>query len=121
MAIKIEEKSTEIPVVIGDLEFVFSDTDENRANVRKELFALKEEMENIDDDDEIQNAKDIVKRAYDVILGEGAFDKLYKKTPSVDRLVNYLFQIIEGLEKEVGDILNFKSQSEKAKKYIGKK
>jgi len=52
------------------------------------------------------------------MLGEGAFEKIYKLSPSVIYCMEYFKQIVEGIEEELRAMGFVESQAEKAKKYL---
>ena len=119
MAIKIEKKQTEIPIEIGDLKFAFDVTDESIQRFRENAIKIQQELEVIDDEEEDFNkAKDILKKGFDVILGDGAFERVYQMTPSIPYLLNYFIQLVDGLTEEINDI---GAIQERANKYLRKK
>jgi len=119
LAIKIEKKQTEIPIEIGDLKFAFDVTDESIQRFRENAIKIQQELEVIDDEEEDFNkAKDILKKGFDVILGDGAFERVYQMTPSIPYLLNYFIQLVDGLTEEINDI---GAIQERANKYLRKK
>jgi len=119
LAIKIEKKQTEIPIEIGDLKFAFDVTDESIQRFRENAIKIQQELEAIDDEEEDFNkAKDILRKGFDVILGDGAFEEVYQMTPSIPYLLNYFVQLVDGLTEELNDIGAFQ---ERANKYLRKK
>jgi len=123
MAIKIQEKKTEIPVEIGDLTFEFELTDKSLVSFQKNALATKKGLESLqineneEDEKVLEKAKGILEKGFDLFLGEGAFEKIYEVTPSVAYLNNYLLQLIEGIEEE---IQNLGINDERAQKYMHK-
>lgn len=121
MAIKIQEKQTEIPVEIGTLNFSFELTDESIIAFRKNALATQKGLESLqideseDEEKVLQKAKDVLKKGFDLFLGEGAFDKIYAMTPSVSRLGNYFLQLVDGVSEEIE---NLGINDERAQKYI---
>jgi len=119
MAIKIEKKQTEIPIEIGDLKFTFDVTDESIKKFRENVIQIQKELDSINDEEEdMENAKAILGKGFDVILGDGAFEKVYQMTPSIPYLLNYFVQLVDGLTEELNDIGAFQ---ERANKYLRKK
>lgn len=116
MAIKIQTEEPVIPIEIGELRFEFKLTDDNIQRLYDAHDDVKKEFENIKQDD-LETAKNTVKKALDYILGEGAFDKIYKISPSIIIVVKYFWQITEGLE---GEILKKagKTAQKKVEKYL---
>lgn len=125
MAIKIQEQKPEIPVEIGKLNFKFIVTDESVSEFRKNGVKIQQELEalEIDEKDEsnLELMKDVLRRGFDLMLGEGAFEKIYEMTPSVFYLLNYFTQLSNGIGEELQKIGAFESQQEKVQKYLGKK
>lgn len=108
MAIKIQTKKTSIPVTIGDLEFSFGVSDESAKQFREEAIKVKNELENIaiseDDDQAQEQTKDILKRGFDLMLGEGSFEKIYELSPSVIILTKYFVQLADGIHEEITEL-----------------
>lgn len=125
MAIKIQTKKTEIPVEIGDLEFAFDTSDESIKKFRKEALKVQEEFHSIgadvDSDTAVEEAKKALKRGFDMMLGEGAFEKVYDLSPSVMTCMQYFIQLAEGIEQELQNMGLSESQAELAKKYLAAK
>jgi len=126
MAIRIQTERPEIPIEIGELRFSFDLSDESIKRFREDAKQVVEELQSIslaDEKDEtvFERATEILRRGYDVMLGEGAFDKIYKLSPSLIVLMDYFRQIAEGIERELkGRGLNMLPK-EKAKKYLRKR
>ncbi len=125
MAIKIEEKKPEIPVEIGELRFAFQVTDESILEFRKNGLQIQKELEQleIDEDNEenIEMVKDILKRGFDLILGDGAFEKIYEMTPSVVFLMDYFVQLSNGIADELEKLGAHDALKKRAEKYLRKK
>lgn len=123
MAIKIQTKKTSIPVELGDLKFGFDVTDESIKKFRENAIEIQKELAvlDINDDNALDVTKDILKRGYDLILGDGAFDKVYEMSPSVVIVMDYFVQIIEGIGSELKKMGFNPSAQEKARKYLSKK
>lgn len=127
MAIKIQTEKPTIPVEIGKLRFEFDVSDESIKNFYEKSFETFKEIETIevDEDEEeeviFEKAKDILKKSFDLMLGEGAFVQIYELSPSIFILTNYYKQLYEGISKELEKMGFNESQVEKAKKYIKNK
>lgn len=125
MAIKIEEKKPEIPVEIGPLKFTFVVTDESVLKFRKNGAKIQRELEKVeqiegDDEKALEQLRDILRRGFDLFLGTGAFEKIYKLTPSIPFLLDYFVQLGEGIHKELQELGAFEAVRERAEKYIRK-
>lgn len=125
MAIKIEERKPEIPVEIGPLKFSFKVTDESILEFRKNGLQIQKELETLQIDegneDDIEVVKDILKRGFDLMLGEGAFEKIYELTPSVVLLMDYFAQLSSGIADELEKMGAPDVLKRRAERYIGKK
>lgn len=122
MTIKIQTQKTGIPVVIGELEFTFETSDQSVKNFRQNAIDIQKELNEIKIDDEenwLETSKDVLRRGYDLLLGDGAFEKVYEVTPSVMVTMQYLTQIVEGLTNEL-NALGY-NNADKVKKYLSKK
>src|SRR5699024_7448878 len=106
MAINIKTKQTYIPVQLGDLELKYDLSDDAIARVRKVSKELIQEIENIDEDklseeETMIEIKGLLKEAYDILFGEGTFEKVYEMSPSTLIVQEYLVQIAEGVTEEL--------------------
>ena len=120
MAIKIQTKTTQIPIEFGDdLTLYFDMSDENIDNLFKAQEAFEKDIAKIDNDD-IEGLKEMLRKVYTMFLGEEAFDKVYKLSPSVVILTNYLWSIIDGLKVEIEKRAG-QTQMQKAQKYLQNK
>lgn len=122
MAIKIQTKKTEIPVEIGDLTFSFDVSDESVKRFRDEAVKVQKEFENLviseDEEKALEQAKLALKRGFEIMLGKGAFEKVYNLSPSVMICMQYFVQLAGGIEEELPSMGFAETQQEKAKKYL---
>lgn len=125
MAIKIQTEKPSIPIEIGNLKFEFDVSDESIKKFREDGIKIQKELANIevDENDEIalEQTKDALRRGYEVLLGKGAFEKIYELSPSVVICMQYLAQIGNGIEQELNKMGLSQSQKQKAQKYIRSK
>jgi len=127
MAIRIEEKKAEIPVEIGELKFSFKVTDDAVLDFRKNSLAVMEELKGLqikpDEEDEtiMEKVKEILRKGFDTILGEGAFEKIYDMTPSVFLLMRYFEQLAAGLAEELKNMGALEVLNQRAENYLRKK
>lgn len=117
MVIKIQTKQTGIPVEIGDLTFTFDTSDESIKSFRDSAQSTLDEMKNVKDDD-LDAAKKILEKGYELMLGEGAFKQVYEQTPSLIEVTRYFVQLAEGIEKELSSLGKGSSQQDKAQQYL---
>ena len=125
MSIKIQTQKPEIPVEIGDLKFSFDVSDESIKKFRNEAIKVQKELEEIaisdNDDEALEQAKEALKRGFEIMLGEGSFKKIYDISPSLVLCMQYFVQIAIGIEEEL-KIMGFsQSQKDLAKKYLAQK
>lgn len=125
MAIKIQTEKPHIPIEFGNLNFQFDLTDESIKTYRDNHIKLQKELENIkidpDDDAAIEQVRDLLEKGYDLILGKGAFEKIYKDIPSVILLLEYFPKLMEGISDELSKRGFKPSAQEKARKYLANK
>lgn len=120
MVIKIQTKQTGIPVELGELKFTFDTSDESIKTFYDTAQETLTEMKNFEGDD-MDAAKEILKKGYDLMLGKGAFKKVYEQTPSLIEVTRYFVQLAEGIQEEISSLGKGLSQQEKAQQYINRK
>src|SRR5690606_31497970 len=105
--------------------FIFDASDESIKKLREEAFKVQEEFHSIgadvDDDTALEKAKKVLKRGFNLMLGEDAFEKIYDLSPSVMACMQYFVQLVEGLEQELQNMGLSETQEDLAKKYLQKK
>lgn len=102
--IKIQTAVPIIPIEIGELKFEFVTTDEAVLRFKKNATKFQQEVEGIvisEDDNTLEAAKDIARRGLDLLLGKGAFDQIYKQTPSIPLVTNYFLEVSEAIGNEI--------------------
>src|SRR5690625_1083660 len=120
MSIKIQTKTTQIPIEFGDeLTLYFDMSDENIQKLFKAQETFEQEVSKINNDD-IDGLKEMLRKAYTLMLGNGAFDKLYELSPSVVILTNYFWEIAKGLVDEIEKRAG-QTQMQKVEKYLQQK
>lgn len=75
------------------------------------------------DDDDIESKKEALGLGYDVMLGDGAFSKLYKEVPDLIAWINAFFDLASGIAQNIDE---FKQEQESKsnnvqKEYLKKK
>lgn len=124
MVIKIQTRKPEIPIEIGDLKFSFDTSDESIKEFYSQANEVRKELENITINDEekaLEQAKEVLKQGFDVMLGVGAFDKVYALSPSVAICADYFVQLSEGIKRELDKMGASQPQQEKISKYVQNK
>lgn len=122
MAIKIQTKQTTIPVEIGENKFEFDASDKNIQRFYNEAKKMEQKMQGMKGvEGNSEEAKKILKEGFDMILGEGVFDKIFAEVPSSIVLTNIFMQLGEGIAEEIEALGATQTQKQKAEKYLTKK
>ena len=118
--IKIQTETPSIPIEIGALKFKFDTSDESIQSFYKNANSIQEEMNSLEVEEgkEIETAQKVLRKGYDLMLGEGAFDKIYKQSPSVNLCMKYFFQLSESIGQELDNMGLTESQQTKIEKYL---
>lgn len=103
--IRIQKNYIQVPFVDEEgnvvLELKFELTDDSLSVLLNKQQEIKNMIVEQDDNEDTDFAKSQLAEAYNAILGEGTFDKVYEINPSVIVLTSYLIQITEGLLNEI--------------------
>ena len=103
MALKLELKSTIIPIEIGDFKFEVDMTDTKRKAIEEKLLLFTTEAANLDENNPEDEAKlkELLEIMYDELFGSGAFNKLYTHTQSLEILSNVLAHTVVGIKQSL--------------------
>jgi len=105
--IEIKENVIEIPFRDKDGKIIeilyFRKSDDNIKKFMDAKDEISELRLKIDNTNDLEDAREMVKKAYEAILGEGSFDKVYAINPATTIMVGYLAQITEGILMEIFD------------------
>lgn len=119
--IRIDTGSTAIPVKFGNLDFEFQVDDESIEQFRAKAGEIVDKLEKVKPQGkELQETKKILKQGYDAYLGEGAFEQIYKQTPSVIKLTEYFVALSESIASKLKLEGLAQDQESKASKYLKK-
>lgn len=123
MTIRIQTEKPSIPIDFGALKFEFDTTDESVKRFYDGIEIMQAELAAIEpqEGNEIEAAKEALKKGYDYMLGEGAFEKIYEQTPSVMKLVGYFQQLSESIAEKLSNMGLSQSQKQKVDKYLNHK
>lgn len=122
MAIKIQTKQTTIPVEIGENKFEFDASDESIKRFYKATDEMQDKLEKMKDfEGNVEEGREILKEAFNLVLGDGAFDKIYAEVPSIIVLQDVFLQLSEGIAEEIDALGATQTQKQKAEKYLAKK
>lgn len=116
----INIKKQVIPIDFGEFQLEFSKSDANLKKLTDFGKELEEKgkviVENADDNDVIDKAKEILELAYDGVFGQGSFDKVYALSgESTIDVLNYFFEAMDGIVEEY----SAQKDKELLKKYLG--
>ncbi|KYG30423.1 hypothetical protein [Alkalihalobacillus trypoxylicola] len=124
MTIKIQTEKTVIPIEIGKLNFEFDVSDESVQHFREKAMEVQSELNllntELDEEQTFTIAKSALQKGYDLMLGKGAFAKIYNQTPSLPFVMKFFEQIANGVEKELKKMGFEHTNKEKAQKYLEK-
>jgi len=109
MAIKIELESVKIPVEIGDLKYEIDVTDEKYEAFIENFNLFLEKIETLDEDktEDLALIKTMVKKAYEDLLGIGAYEQIYAKMPNTAFVSKVLATIVSQLIVEMEERSSF--------------
>ncbi len=105
--IQLKRTVIEVPFVDNDgnqiLLLHFNQEQKNMENLEKVLGELGENVEKMKNQEGISMSEYgyVIKKAFDSILGEGAYDKVYDISPNISFIANYLYQLCVGIKEEV--------------------
>ena len=118
--IKIQLETPAIPVEIGKLKFEFDTSDESILGFRETSLSFRDELDNVEftEGNELEKAKDILRRGFDLMLGEGAFEKIYKQTPSLLSVTKYFVLLTQSITEQLNKMGLSETQQQKAQKYV---
>lgn len=119
--VQVEEVKSALPIEILGMQFKIPVDDEAIERYERDHLALLQEIETVTEGTQIGAAREIMKKSYDFLLGDGAFEKIYKKCPSTLALVEPYLQIHNHFVEEIGKLNKGLSQSELAKQYVKNK
>ena len=107
MAIKINVEPTMIPVEIGDLTFQIDISDKQYEAFFKAFNLFLEEMRHLgaEEEEDLALIKEKQEKLYNTLLGEGAFEAIYERVPSVIHMIGILKQMVDHLDEEIAQRL----------------
>lgn len=122
-AIKIDIKKKGFPVTIGEIELWIDTSIESmqrlanaESEIERRLEKLRVEAKDVNVSEDVENVnvemvnkaielyKKTVKVQYDVVFGEGTFDKIYKKYPDLSALERVIDDVMPAIAKEIEKI-----------------
>lgn len=103
--IQIKKTTIDIPFVDDEgnelLMLQFDRSDENIERFYNDYDDLMDKIQNAKEDAKISEVRPLLKDITDAVLSEGAFDNLYKLSPSSHIVTIYIAQIFIGIKEEL--------------------
>lgn len=125
MSIKIQVKEDYIPIQLGDEEIRFYISDDAVLRLKKGAEDIQREIEAMEqgesEEEVLEQMKYILRKGFDFLFEEGAFEKVYSVTPSVVVALEYFQQMVEAVLQEIGKRTDVNPFLEKKSKYLNKK
>lgn len=121
--IKIQIDKPAIPIEFGKLKFEFDTSDESVEKFYGGIDKIQNDLMDIefDENDMMGGAKEALRKGYDHVLGKGAFEEIYKQTPSVMKLTSLFLVLMEHVTKELESMGMSQNQKQKVDKYLQNK
>lgn len=120
MTIKIETRKSTIPVEIdNDLKYEIDMSDESLRQAHTVFTKFHEDAQKLADED-FDGAKELIIKALDEILEDGAGLTIYKRVGGAFACVDVFNQLAEGIAVEANK-RGLKTQQTKAAKYVDSK
>ena len=122
-ALNINVERTGFPVTLSGLNFFFDCSAEHIEEYKVKYAEVEKKLNELKDDDDIESKKEALGLGYDVMLGDGAFSKLYKDVPDLIAWINAFFDLASGIAQNIDE---FKQEQESKsnnvqKEYLKKK
>lgn len=122
-ALNITVERTGFPVSLAGLDFFFDCSAEHIEEYEVKYTEVERKLKEFEDDGDIESKKEALGLGYDVMLGEGAFKKLYEKVPDLIAWINAFFDLAGGIAQNINEFKNDQENKSKdlEKKYLKKK
>lgn len=122
-ALNINVERTGFPVSLAGLDFFFDCSAEHIEEYEVKYAEVEKKLNELKDDDDIESKKEALGLGYDVMLGDGAFTKLYNEVPDLIAWINAFFDLASGIAQNIDE---FKKEQENKsnniqKEYLKKK
>lgn len=122
-ALNINVERTGFPVSLAGLDFFFDCSAEHIEEYEVKYAEVEKKLNELEDDGDIESKKEALGLGYDVMLGDGAFKKLYKEVPDLIAWINAFFDLASGIAQNIDE---FKKEQESKsnnvqKEYLKKK
>lgn len=123
-ALEIKVERTGFPVTLAGQEFFFDCSTERIEDYETQYVEVEKKLNELaDDNNDIESQKEALQLGFDVMLGEGAFEKLYENVPDLVAWMNAFFDLSAGIAQNIDEFK--KTQDKKAtdlkSKYLNKK
>lgn len=122
-ALNINVERTGFPVSLAGQDFFFDCSAEHIEEYEMKYVEVEKKLNELEDDGDIQSKKDALGLGYDVMLGNGAFEKLYKEIPDLIAWTNAFFDLAAGIAKNIEEFKNEQENKSTViqKEYLKKK
>jgi len=103
MAIKLNLRTTAIPIEIGKFKFEIEMTDvkERALQVKLNDFVQKAQKSSEEKTEDEEVLRNMIAGMFDELLGDGAFEKLYAHTSNTGILLGVFLELVAEYSKEV--------------------
>ncbi|HFE9852687.1 TPA: hypothetical protein ACGBG5_003150 [Enterococcus faecalis] len=128
-ALEIKVERTGFPIILAGHEFFFDSSPEHLIEVQKNYETFEKEINSIEgpsendvDNLDLEPYKELLGKGYDVMLGEGTFDKLYADIPDINAWLNAFFDLYSGIADQLDVFKNkqMKNSEQLKQKYLKK-
>lgn len=120
MVIKINTTQAGIPVEIGELKFTFDTSDDALMKLTSVVHTISDDFSNIEGEN-LEAAKEALKKGYDLLLGEGTFEQVYAQSGSTMQCISILERLCLSLTNELKRMGSPTTQQAKAEQYLARK
>lgn len=103
----IDVQRTGFPIKIGKNEFFFDSSIEGISKYQENYVKALEEvkkLEIVDETDEkevLRQRIEVFRKAFDIVLGDGSFDKIYEEINDIIALEGVFYKVVDGIEMHV--------------------
>lgn len=116
-ALNIKVERTGFPVHLAGLEFFFDCSTEHIEEYEVKYVDVEKKLNSLKDEGNNEATLEALRLGYDVMLGEGAFNKLYSEIPDSIAWINAFFDLSSGIAENIED---FKREQEDKSKNLKK-
>ena len=121
--IKIKIDKPTIPIEFGKLKFEFDTSDESVEKFYGGIDKVQSDLTDLElvEGDVFNAPKEALRKGYNHVLGDGAFEKIYKEYPSVMSLTGPFATLMEHVSEKLEAMGMSETQKQKVDKYLQNK